>query len=100
MTPAELSALVRACVAAAIEAGDFVGDAPSDVIVERPKNADHGDYATNIALRLAKPAGKPAREVAELVAARLRDSPEIAKVDRRVQGEPLARHQRQAQGQQ
>ena len=81
MTPAELSALVRACVAAAIEAGDFGGDAPSDVIVERPKNADHGDYATNIALRLAKPAGKPAREVAELVAARLRDSAEIAKVD-------------------
>jgi arginyl-tRNA synthetase len=81
VTPAELSALVRACVAAAIEAAEFAGEVPSDVIVERPKNPDHGDYATNIALRLAKPAGKPARDIAELVAARLRDSTGIAKVD-------------------
>lgn len=81
MTPAELSAVVRACVAAAIEAGDFAGEAPAEVVVERPKNADHGDYATNVALRLAKPAGRPAREVAEAVAARLRDQPGIARVD-------------------
>ena len=81
MTPAELSALVRACVAAAVEAGDFAGEVPSDVVVERPKSAEHGDYATNVALRLAKAAGKPAREIAELVAARLRESTAIAKVD-------------------
>ncbi len=45
--------------------------------------AEHGDYATNIALQLAKPAGRPPREVAELLAARLRrvegvDSVEVA----------------------
>ena len=32
--------------------------------LERPKQADHGDYATNIALQLAKPLGKNPREVA------------------------------------
>jgi len=81
VTPADLAAAVRAAVAAAIESGDFAGSVPDDVVVERPKNPEHGDYATNVALRLAKPAGRPAREVAELVAARLRDAEGIAKVD-------------------
>jgi arginyl-tRNA synthetase len=81
VTPAELAALVRACVAAAIEAGEFAGDVPAEVAIERPKNPDHGDYAANIALRLAKAASKPAREIAEQIAARLRESAGIAKVD-------------------
>jgi arginyl-tRNA synthetase len=38
-------------------------------VIERPKSRDHGDYATNIALRLAKPAGRRPRDVAEGVAA-------------------------------
>ncbi len=81
MTPAELSAAVSSAVQACLEAGDFVGTAPSEVVIERPKNPEHGDYATNVAMRLAKPAGKPPREVAESVAARLRDCEGIAKVD-------------------
>ena len=36
--------------------------------VERPKNSEHGDYATNVALQLAKQAGLPPRDFAELVA--------------------------------
>jgi arginyl-tRNA synthetase len=81
VTPAELSVLVRDCVAAAIEAGELAGSRPGEVVVERPKNPEHGDYATNIAMRLAKPAGKPAREVAEVIAHRLRTADGIAKVD-------------------
>jgi arginyl-tRNA synthetase len=81
VTPEELSALVRACVAAAIDAGELAGAVPDDVVVERPKNAEHGDYATNVAMRLAKPAGRPAREVAELIAARLRAAEGIAGVE-------------------
>ncbi len=54
---------------------------PDNVVVERPKNPAHGDYATSAALRLAKPAGKPAREVAELIATRLRGATGIAQVD-------------------
>jgi arginyl-tRNA synthetase len=80
-TPAELSELVRAAVARAITAGEFTGTAPDEIVLERPKNPEHGDYATNIAMRLAKPAGMPAREVAESIAARLRNSTGIARVD-------------------
>jgi arginyl-tRNA synthetase len=81
VTPAELSAAVRAAVVAALDAGDFAGTAPTEVLVERPKNPEHGDYATNIALRLAKPAGKPAREVADAIAVRLRSTDGIEIVE-------------------
>jgi arginyl-tRNA synthetase len=81
VTPAELSAAVRSAVVACIEAGDFAGTVPAEVVVERPRNPEHGDYATNIALRLAKPAARPPREVAELIAARLRDADGITRVD-------------------
>jgi arginyl-tRNA synthetase len=81
VTPAELAIAVRAAVATAIEAGDFTGAVPAEVVIERPKNPEHGDYTTNIALRLAKPAGRPAREVAEAIATRLRDTEGITKVD-------------------
>jgi arginyl-tRNA synthetase len=81
VTPAELSAVVRASVDAAIGAGDFAGEVPPEVVVERPKNPEHGDYATNVALRLAKVAGRPAREVAELIAARLREADGVAKAE-------------------
>ena len=40
---------------------------PTQVTLERPKNRDHGDYATSIALALAKPAGMNPRAVAELL---------------------------------
>ncbi|MEY9848362.1 arginyl-tRNA synthetase [Streptacidiphilus sp. BW17] len=81
MTPAELSQAVQDAVRAAVEAGEMTVAVPETVTVERPKNRDHGDYATNVALQLAKAAGKPPRQVAELVAARLRELPGIAKID-------------------
>ena len=72
MTPETLADAVRRCLLDAVEAGDLAVDVPPAVVVERPRNRDHGDWATNVALQLAKPAGRPPREVAELVAARLR----------------------------
>ena len=81
MTPAELSDLVRDAVAAAVSAGDLAVELPEHVKVERPKVRDHGDYATNVALVLAKQAGRPSRDVAELVAGRLRRTAGIARVD-------------------
>ena len=68
-------------VRAAVDTGDLAVPVPDSAVVERPKSREHGDYATNIALRLAKPAGKPPRAVAELVAARLREQAGIAGVD-------------------
>jgi arginyl-tRNA synthetase len=78
VTPAELSAAILSAVRAAVEAGELTVDLPDEVLVERPKNREHGDYATNVALRLAKPAGRPPREVAELLAARLRSTEGVA----------------------
>ncbi|MFC6595899.1 arginine--tRNA ligase [Kitasatospora paranensis] len=81
MTPAELSQAVQVAVSAAVEAGELTVAVPEHVTIERPKNRDHGDYATNVALQLAKPAGRPPRAVAELLAARLRGITGVAKVD-------------------
>ena len=83
MTPPELAECVRAAVRAVVEAGALDVAVPADVVIERPKVRDHGDYATNVALKLAKAAGRPPREVADLVAERLRvasgiDSVEVA----------------------
>ena len=73
MTPLELGAAVRAAVVAAVDAGELVVALPAEVTVERPRVKEHGDYATSIALQLAKPAGRPPREVAELLAVWLRE---------------------------
>ncbi|MGY1915640.1 arginine--tRNA ligase [Blastococcus sp. SYSU DS0973] len=81
MTPEQLRDVVRTAVAAVVERGELPVEVPADVVVERPKNPDHGDYATNVALRLAKPAGRPPRQVAELLAAQLRAHDGIATVD-------------------
>ena len=81
VTPDELAAAVGAVVAAALDAGDFTGAVPAQVVVERPRNQAHGDYTTNVAMRLAKPAARAPREVAELLAVRLRDVEGIAAVD-------------------
>ncbi len=81
VTPGELSDAVLAAVRDAVEAGELSVDVPTEALVERPKNREHGDYATNMALRLAKPAGKPPREVAEILAKRLREVKGIAAVE-------------------
>jgi arginyl-tRNA synthetase len=78
VNPSELAAAISEAVAACLVAGDFTGSLPDDIVVERPKNRNHGDYATNIALRLAKGAGRPPREVAEAIANRLRTVPGVA----------------------
>ncbi len=81
VTPEQLRDLVRAVVAAVVERGTLAVAVPDDVLVERPRNPEHGDYATNVALRLAKPAGMPPRAVADLLAAELRTRPGIERVD-------------------
>jgi arginyl-tRNA synthetase len=81
VTPADLAAAVRAAVAAAVDAGEIDVAIPDSVNVERPKNRDHGDYASNVALQLAKPARRAPRDVAEIVAAHLRRAEGIAGVE-------------------
>jgi arginyl-tRNA synthetase len=81
VTPEQLQDVVRTAVRAVVERGALPVEVPGEVVIERPKNPEHGDYATNVALRLAKPAGRPPREVAELLAEELRAHEGIASVD-------------------
>ena len=83
VNPADLRSAVRAAVAAVVDNGELSVPVPDEVTVERPKVKGHGDYATSVALQLAKPAGLPPRDVAALIKAQLErtdgiDSVEIA----------------------
>ena len=77
----QLAASIQGLVAAAIEKGELAGSAPESIVLERPKNRDHGDYATSIALQLAKAAGKNPREVATLLQGAIAELPGVSKVD-------------------
>ncbi len=81
VTPAQLADAVTAAITAAVEGGELTVTVPARVTVERPRQPEHGDYATNVALQLAKPAGRPPREVATLLAGHLRQAAGVASVD-------------------
>jgi arginyl-tRNA synthetase len=59
---------VLAPIAAERRPGEPLGLAASDILFERPRNRDHGDWASNIAMRLAKPLGTNPRELAQQIA--------------------------------
>jgi arginyl-tRNA synthetase len=59
----------------------FPDAGPVSIVLDRPKNADHGDFATNVALQLAKRVGKNPRAAAEAILAELAHHDEIAKAD-------------------
>jgi arginyl-tRNA synthetase len=81
VTPEELKdALASALSAYSSSTGREIA-APAALVVERPKNRDHGDWSSNIALQLARPAGMPPRELADGLAAQLRENPGIERVD-------------------
>jgi arginyl-tRNA synthetase len=81
VTPEELSLAIRTTLTEAVEAGDFAAVVPAEVRVERPRNRDHGDWSTNVALQLAKSAGMPPRELATKVAERLGEVAGVSRVD-------------------
>ncbi len=81
MNPAQLADAVRAALSAAVTDGDLAVAIPDEITIDRPRSRDHGDYATPVALQLAKRAGLPPRAVAEKLAARLSATPGIASVD-------------------
>jgi arginyl-tRNA synthetase len=76
-----LEAHILGVIAQAISRGAFTGEVPASVRLERPKNRDHGDYATSIALQLAKAAGIAPHEVAKIIAADLTALDAITSVD-------------------
>ncbi|UGT39403.1 arginine--tRNA ligase [Nocardia yamanashiensis] len=83
MTPADLADLLRATAAKVlVERGSDPAVLPDEVKVERPRNPEHGDYATNVALQVGKKAGINPREFANLLAEALSDAEgiEVAEV--------------------
>ena len=73
MTPEELAAAIRTVLEEASAEGSLALPAAEipDPRVERPRNRDHGDWSTNVAMQLAKKAGTKPRDLAELLAPRL-----------------------------
>ena len=81
-----LAAAITASIKGAISRGELPAELTSssavgNIVLERPKNRDHGDYATSIALALAKPTGKSPRDVAEIVQRGLQGNPEIERIE-------------------
>jgi arginyl-tRNA synthetase len=69
VTPAALADLVRSSAVQILAArGIDHAVLPEKVTIERPRNPEHGDYATNLALQVGKKAGLPPREFAEALA--------------------------------
>ncbi|MEI3844225.1 MULTISPECIES: arginine--tRNA ligase [unclassified Microbacterium] len=71
MNPAALAEAVLAVLTPISDErrpGEPLGITASDIVLERPRNRDHGDWATNVAMRLAKPFGTNPRELAQWIA--------------------------------
>ena len=83
MTPEQLSDSIVHALTALSERGALrlADGVPGTVVVERPKSKEHGDYATNVALQLAKKAGMPPRELAGLLAEELAATDGIASAE-------------------
>ena len=84
MTPQELAQYVRSAVESAINSGDFkmaTSEIPDEIVVERPKNPDHGDWATNIALQISKKVGLNPRATAEVLLPLISKAPGIESAD-------------------
>jgi arginyl-tRNA synthetase len=78
----DIRTLVLAELDSMMQAGDLPGGLElAAVAVEPPRDASHGDMATNAAMVLAKPAGMAPRAIAEKLAARLKTDPRIASVE-------------------
>ena len=78
MTPAALAELIHATATDVLaERGLDSGALPAEVTVERPRNPEHGDYATNVAMQSAKKIGVPPRELAGWLADALSAREEI-----------------------
>jgi len=78
MGPQELADIIRAAVNDAVQRSVITlskAEIPAEIVVERPKNPEHGDWATNIALQISKKAGMTPLEAANIL------KPLLAEID-------------------
>ena len=76
-----IESLIRSAVESLQGEGALPADLPLKILVERTRDASHGDYACNIALMLAKPARSKPRDLAAMIVAALPASRQVAKVE-------------------
>ena len=84
MNPDQLAAALLAVVVSAVERRDAAAAAAltvGDIALERPRNRDHGDWATSVALKTAKTVGMPPRQFADELVAGIRAIEGVAAVD-------------------
>ena len=81
MTPEELSKTIKESLESLIASQKLEVSAIPEIKIERPKSKDHGDFSSNIALMVAKPAGKNPRDVAQLLVDDLSKNPGIKKIE-------------------
>ena len=82
MTPEQLSSAILNALSELMAEGELTeGELPTAVVVERPKNRDHGDWATNVAMQLGKLFGLTPRQFAEILTAKLETVDGISKVE-------------------
>jgi len=82
VTPEELTATILAAIEAGVDDGTFAIDGDiGEVRVERPRQRDHGDWATNVAMQLGKRAGLSPREFAEKLSGLLAAEPGIESLE-------------------
>jgi arginyl-tRNA synthetase len=83
VNPAQLSTAVVDALTSLVDDGSIAlpDGVPAEVTVERPRDKGHGDYATNVAMQLARRAGMPPRDLAQLVAARLQQAEGVEAVE-------------------
>jgi arginyl-tRNA synthetase len=99
VTPADLAELLKTTATAVLaEHGLDASALPATITVERPRNPEHGDYATNVALQLGKRVGANPRELAGWLAEALADQDGIASAEVAGPGFVNLRIQASAQG--
>jgi arginyl-tRNA synthetase len=82
MTPEQLSSAILNALSQLMAEGALAkAEMPAAVVVERPKNRDHGDWATNVAMQLGKSFEMTPRQFAEILAVKLETVDGISKVE-------------------
>jgi len=78
--PDVLAQLVQVAIAGAQQAGELPRVSIPNVGIERPQNPEHGDFATSLSLKLAKPMNIPPMDISEIVVSFIPDCVEISSV--------------------
>jgi len=76
-----LSELIHQALDSLVQAGTLSGEINAQIQIDRSRDKEHGDMASNIALALAKSAGMPPRQLAQLICDSLPESPSVSKTE-------------------